>query len=180
MCTCIHTSLSLSLSLYIYICTPTRADILFVRTAPVALAWRTTPSLILVAVCMNVCCSFTLLDLHASSLCRGHAKLLCIVPILTDSPLRESMCECVHVCMSIYVRVRVRTCEYMCVRVCVCVCACSCVSLCCLCACVHVYVWLCIDGLFAKRIVNTGVCAKTSFYASLCPEVLQKKLLSSP
>jgi len=33
---------------------------------------------------------FTLLDLCASSLRRGHANLLCIVPILTDDPRRES------------------------------------------------------------------------------------------
>ena len=34
--------------------------------------------------------SFTLLDLCESSLRRGHANLLCIVPILTDDPRRES------------------------------------------------------------------------------------------
>ena len=34
--------------------------------------------------------SFTLLDLCVSSLRRGHANLLCIVPILTDDPQRES------------------------------------------------------------------------------------------
>jgi hypothetical protein len=33
----------------------------------------------------------TLLDLCVSSLRRGHANLLCIVPILSDDPLRESM-----------------------------------------------------------------------------------------
>ena len=32
----------------------------------------------------------TLLDLCVSSLRRGHANLLCIVPILTDCPLEES------------------------------------------------------------------------------------------
>merc|ERR1719433_224933 len=32
---------------------------------------------------------FTLLDLCVSSLRRGHANLLCIVPILTDDPRRE-------------------------------------------------------------------------------------------
>ena len=34
--------------------------------------------------------SSTLLDLCVSSLCRGHANLLCIVPILTDVPRKES------------------------------------------------------------------------------------------
>ena len=34
----------------------------------------------------------TLLDLCVSSLRRGHANLLCIVPILTDDPRRESIC----------------------------------------------------------------------------------------
>ena len=34
---------------------------------------------------------FTLLDLCVSSLRRGHATLLCIVPILTDDPRRESI-----------------------------------------------------------------------------------------
>ena len=37
---------------------------------------------------------FALLDLCVSSLCRGHANLLCIVPILTDDPRRESGCKC--------------------------------------------------------------------------------------
>jgi len=36
---------------------------------------------------------FTLLDLCVSSLRRGHANLLCIVPILTDDPRRESEIE---------------------------------------------------------------------------------------
>ncbi len=35
----------------------------------------------------------TLLDLCVSSLRRGHANLLCIVPILTDDPRRESSLE---------------------------------------------------------------------------------------
>ena len=34
---------------------------------------------------------FTLLDLCVSSLRRGHVNLLCIVPILTDDPRRESL-----------------------------------------------------------------------------------------
>ena len=34
--------------------------------------------------------SSTLLDLCVSSLRRGHANLLCVVPILTDDPRRES------------------------------------------------------------------------------------------
>ena len=34
--------------------------------------------------------SSTLLDLCVSSLRRGHANLLCIVPILTDVPRKES------------------------------------------------------------------------------------------
>ena len=33
---------------------------------------------------------FTLLDLCVSSLRRGHANLLCVIPILTDDPRRES------------------------------------------------------------------------------------------
>jgi hypothetical protein len=33
---------------------------------------------------------FTLIDLCVSSLRRGHANLLCIVPILKDDPRRES------------------------------------------------------------------------------------------
>ena len=36
----------------------------------------------------------TLLDLCVSSLRRGHANLLCIVPILTDDPRRESDKHC--------------------------------------------------------------------------------------
>ena len=36
---------------------------------------------------------YTLLDLCVSSLRRGHANLLCIVPILTDDPRRESEIE---------------------------------------------------------------------------------------
>ena len=34
---------------------------------------------------------FTLLDLCVSSLRRGHANILCIVPIVTDDPRRESI-----------------------------------------------------------------------------------------
>ena len=37
---------------------------------------------------------FTLLDLCVSSLRRGHANLLCIVPILTDDLRRESKWPC--------------------------------------------------------------------------------------
>ena len=37
---------------------------------------------------------FTLFDLCASSLRRCHANLLCIVPILTDDPRRESLSCC--------------------------------------------------------------------------------------
>jgi hypothetical protein len=33
---------------------------------------------------------FTIIDLCVSSLRRGHANLLCIVPMLTDDPRRES------------------------------------------------------------------------------------------
>ena len=42
---------------------------------------------------------FTLLDLCVSSLRRGHANLLCIVPILFDDPRRESniYSKCFHV-----------------------------------------------------------------------------------
>ena len=36
-------------------------------------------------------CSFALLDLCASSLRRGHADILGIVPILADDPRRESV-----------------------------------------------------------------------------------------
>ena len=43
----------------------------------------TSPSTLLKKLC-------TLLDLCVSSLRRGHANLLCIVPILTDDPRRES------------------------------------------------------------------------------------------
>ena len=43
-------------------------------------------------VCARICEKlFTLLDLCVSSLRRGHANLLCIVPILTDDPRRESI-----------------------------------------------------------------------------------------
>jgi hypothetical protein len=38
----------------------------------------------------------TLLDLCVSSLRRGHANLLCIVPILTDDPRKESDCYVTH------------------------------------------------------------------------------------
>ena len=43
---------------------------------------------------------FTLLDLCVSSLRRGHANLLCIVPILTDDPRRESKEVCHHRCQA--------------------------------------------------------------------------------
>ena len=40
---------------------------------------------------------FTLLDVCVSSLRRGHANLLCIVPILTDDPRRESAAALYHI-----------------------------------------------------------------------------------
>ena len=40
---------------------------------------------------LHVAQEFTLLDLCVSSLRRGHANILCIVPILTDDPRRESI-----------------------------------------------------------------------------------------
>jgi len=52
--------------------------------SPVSLALGGSPS-------AGLCCPhFTLLNLCASSLRRGHANLLCIVPNLTDDPRRES------------------------------------------------------------------------------------------
>ena len=43
--------------------------------------------------------SFTLLDVCVSSLRRGHANLLCVVPILTDDPRRETEnLSCFSVC----------------------------------------------------------------------------------
>ena len=42
----------------------------------------------------------TLLDLCVSSLRRGHANLLCIVPILTDDPRRESKCTITQTAIS--------------------------------------------------------------------------------
>jgi hypothetical protein len=44
---------------------------------------------------------FTLLDLCVSSLRRGHANLLCIVPILTDDPRRESNSPVARKCISL-------------------------------------------------------------------------------
>ena len=51
----------------------------------------------------------TLLDLCVSSLRRGHANLLCIVPILMDSPRQESNNICifsfdhVHACVAMFI-----------------------------------------------------------------------------
>ena len=47
--------------------------------------------------------SFTLLDVCMSSLRRGHANILCIVPMLTDDPRRE--CNCCYVIMLFYIYV---------------------------------------------------------------------------
>ena len=41
--------------------------------------------------CMEPLMLFTFLDLCVSSLRRGHANFLCIVPSLTDDPRRESV-----------------------------------------------------------------------------------------
>ena len=46
---------------------------------------------------------FTLLDLCVSSLRRGHANLLCIVPILTHDPRRESYMLCIYIYIYIHV-----------------------------------------------------------------------------
>ena len=65
---------------------------------------------IYIIICVGVCLLcllyvlrlFPLLDLCGSSLRRGHANILCIVPILTDDPRRESrrtsMC-CLGICL---------------------------------------------------------------------------------
>ena len=45
----------------------------------------------------------TVLDLCLSSLRRGHANLLCIVPILSDDPRRESIYIYIYICMCIYI-----------------------------------------------------------------------------
>ena len=45
---------------------------------------------------------FTLLDLCVSSLRRGHANLLCIVPILTDDPRRESTVHAYNIFKHLY------------------------------------------------------------------------------
>ena len=45
-----------------------------------------------------------LLDLCVSSLRRGHANLLCIVPILSDDPRRESTYVCLCICEYLHVR----------------------------------------------------------------------------
>ena len=49
---------------------------------------------------------FTLLDLCVSSLRRGHANLLCIVPSLTDDPRRESIHTYIYI---IYIYIYVYT-----------------------------------------------------------------------
>ena len=45
----------------------------------------------------------TLLDLCVSSLRRGHANLLCVVPILTDDPRRESICIYIYIYIYNYI-----------------------------------------------------------------------------
>ena len=48
-------------------------------------------------ICIYIYILFTLLDVCASSLRRGHANLLCIVPILTDDPRREPVCIYIYI-----------------------------------------------------------------------------------
>ena len=48
----------------------------------------------------------TLLDLCVSSLRRGHANLLCIVPILSDDPRRESETVGDHACLELSLTAR--------------------------------------------------------------------------
>ena len=61
-----------------------------------------SPVLVSVILCTCACLKlthpalFTLLGLRMSSLRRGHANLLCIVPILTDDPRRESNLKLTH------------------------------------------------------------------------------------
>ena len=64
---------------------------------------------------------FTLLDLCVSSLRRGHANLLCIVPILTDDLRRGSNYQALACVLNHCVRVRMRVSLFVCVCVCVCV-----------------------------------------------------------
>ena len=107
-----HTYISLSLSVYMYIYIYRERErdmsrqcswfanfalkpwslvrrVLQLRDRRRALARRdlAAPELSLSCLCFN------LLDLCVSSLCRGHANLLCIVPMLTDDPRRESVVE---------------------------------------------------------------------------------------
>ena len=53
----------------------------------------------------------TLLDLCVSSLRRGHANLLCIVPILTDDPRRESKIAHSDLCLRSCVEAAALVCE---------------------------------------------------------------------
>ena len=56
---------------------------------------------------------FTLLDLCVSSLHRGHANLLCIVPILTDDPRRESVQPTAYVCTYAYIYIYIHMYVYI-------------------------------------------------------------------
>ena len=61
---------------------------------PKWLRWQTLPKLRSRRFGGETCKKMvTLLDLCVSSLRRGHANLLCIVPILTDDPRRESISQ---------------------------------------------------------------------------------------
>ena len=71
-----------------------RKDQATASRATVAMFWRATATneTSQTSFSRNFCKKklCTLLDLCVSSLRRGHANLLCIVPILTDDPRRES------------------------------------------------------------------------------------------
>ena len=126
---------------------------------------------------------------HSSELCWADAVLQggpCFVMIFyggTSSPMRllprsnssrqDSLCECVDVCIvlfvsvwvvsvCVYVREGVRVWAFVCACVCVCMCMYVCVCVCELCVCVCVFVCVCVCVLFVR------FCTHACVYVCAC------------
>ena len=115
---CAHLSLSLSLSLYIYIyiyiaqlsyCIAQYHWLLNNYMSMIYTHCFVGLSLLYNTLAMHavnvIKLLFALLDVCVSSLCRGHANMICIVPMLTDDPRGKSLSKyvlCLAMCCAVY------------------------------------------------------------------------------
>ena len=94
MCVCIY--LSLSLYIYLWLLAACSGWAALAAAAPcTALSLGYTLTLYYITLYYNIVCYVILYLYCVVSLRSGHANLLCLVPILTDDPRRQSIILCV-------------------------------------------------------------------------------------